>query len=145
MGRGPRHDSEGSGHSVTAFVDTNIIIRHLTGDPPDLAARATTFLAASKELLLADLIVAETVYVLESFYQVPRTDVAELMRAVVAFPAMRTLDPALLLRSIEVYETHGIDFADAYLAASAEVAGVTRIASFDRSLDRLPSILRVEP
>jgi len=130
---------------VTAFVDTNIIIRHLTGDPPDLAARATAFLAASDELLLADVIVAETVYVLESFYEVHRSEVANLLRAVIAFPAMRTLDPALLLRSVEIYETHGVDFAEAYLAASAEVAGVDRVASFDRSLDRVPSITRVEP
>jgi predicted nucleic acid-binding protein len=130
---------------VTAFVDTNIIIRHLTGDPPDLAARATAFLAASNELLLADLIVAETVYVLESFYEVHRNEVADLIRAVIAFPAMRTLDPALLLRSIEIYETYGADFAEAYLAASAEVAGVSQIASFDRALDRIPSITRIEP
>ncbi|MFH2073230.1 MAG: PIN domain-containing protein, partial [Actinomycetota bacterium] len=125
---------------MTAFVDTNIIIRHLTGDPPDLAARATAFLAASDELLLADLIVAETVYVLESFYEVDRTEVADLIRAVIGFPATRTLDPALLLRSVEIYETHGVDFAEAYLAASAEVAGVAQVASFDRSLDRVPSI-----
>jgi len=130
---------------VTAFVDTNIIIRHLTGDPPDLAARATAFLAASNELLLTDLIVAETVYVLESFYEVHRAEVANLLRAVIAFPAMRTIDPALLLRSIEIYETHGVDFAEAYLAASAEVTGVGQVASFDRSLDRVPSITRIEP
>ena len=130
---------------MTAFVDTNIIIRHLTGDPPDLADRATAFLSASHELLLADLIVAETVYVLESFYEVPRAQVTGLIRAVIAFPAMRTLDPALLLRSLEIYETHRVDFAEAYLAASAEVAGVAQIVSFDRSLDRVPSITRVEP
>jgi len=130
---------------LTPFVDTNIIIRHLTGDPPDLAARATAFLAASDELLLADLIVAETVYVLESFYEVPRTEVADLIRAVLAFPAMRTLDPALLLRSVEIYETYGVDFAEAYLAACAESAGVAQVASFDRALDRVPSITRIEP
>ncbi len=130
---------------MTAFVDANTIIRHLTGDPPDLADRSTAFLAASHELLLADLIVAETVYVLESFYEVPRARVAELIRAVIAFPAMRTLDPALLLRSLEIYETHRIDFGEAYLAASAEVAGVAQIVSFDHSLDRVPSITRIEP
>jgi len=96
---------------VTAFVDTNVIIRHLTGDPPDLAARATAFLAEADELLLSDLIVAETVYVLESFYEVDRTEVTRLARSVIGFPAMRTLDPALLLRSLEVYENYGIDFA----------------------------------
>jgi len=36
-------------------------------------------------------------------------------------------------------------FAEAYLAACAEATGVGRIASFDRSLDRLSSVERVEP
>lgn len=130
---------------MTAFVDTNVIVRHLTGDPPDLAARAKAFLASSGKLLLADVIVAETVNVLESFYEVQRADLAQLIRAVIAFPAMRTLDPALLLRSIEIYEVHGVDFAEAYLAASAEVTGVAQVASFDRALDRVPSIKRIEP
>jgi predicted nucleic acid-binding protein len=130
---------------VTAFVDTNVLIRHLTGDPPDLAARAKAFLAAADELLLPDLIVAETVYVLESFYEVPVEEVARLIRSVVAFAPIRTLDPALLLRSLEIYETHRIDYAEAYLVASAEQAGVTDIASFDRSIDRVPTITRVEP
>lgn len=38
---------------MTAFVDTNVLIRHLTGDPPDLAARATRFLRNADELLLS--------------------------------------------------------------------------------------------
>lgn len=46
---------------MSASVDTNVLIRHLTGDPPETAARATRYLAAADELLLADLIVAETV------------------------------------------------------------------------------------
>jgi len=130
---------------LTAFVDTNILIRHLTGDPPDLAKRATTFLAQAEELLLADLIVAEIVYVLESFYEVPAEKVARLMQSVIAFESIRTLDPALLLRSLDVYVHHKIDFAEAYLVASAESAGVEHIASFDRSIDRVPTVSRVEP
>jgi predicted nucleic acid-binding protein len=130
---------------VTAFVDTNVLIRHLTGDPPDLAARATAFLAAADELLLPDLIVAEVVYVLESFYEVPADEVARLVRSVVAYPPIRTLDPALLLRSLEVYETHRIDFAEAYLAASTETSGLSDIISFDRSIDRVTTINRIEP
>ncbi len=130
---------------MTAFVDTNILIRHLTGDPPDQAARATAFLAAADELLLPDLIVAEVVYVLESFYEVPVDEVARLVRSVIAFPPIRTLDPALLLRALEVYETHRIDFAEAYLVASAEASGIHDIISYDRSIDRVSSVHRIEP
>ena len=130
---------------MTAFVDTNIIIRHMTGDPPDLAARSTAFLAAAEELLIPDLIVAEIVYVLESFYEVPPEEVACLVRSVIAFPAIRTIDVPLLLRALEVYETHRLDFAEAYLIASAESTGVDEIASFDGAIDRIPTVSRIEP
>jgi hypothetical protein len=40
-------------------------------------------LTESEELLLPDLIVAEGVHVLESFYEVPRAEVARLVRAIV--------------------------------------------------------------
>lgn len=57
---------------MSAFIDTNVLVRHLTGDPVDMAERATRFLGEERDLLLADLVVAETVYVLESFYETPR-------------------------------------------------------------------------
>lgn len=130
---------------MSAFVDTNVLVRHLTGDPADMAARATTYLQGEAELLLTDLIVAETVYVLESFYEAPRGQVAEAVRSLIAFASVVTVDPALLLRALEVYEVHRIDFAEAYLAASAESTGVNRVASFDRSLDRVGTVERIEP
>lgn len=130
---------------MSGFVDTNVLIRHLTGDPPELAARATAFLANAVELLLADLILAETVYVLESFYEAPREQVAQAVRSLIALPSVVVVDPALLLRAIEVYESDRLDFAEAYLVGCAETTGVGRIASFDRSIDRVATVQRVEP
>jgi predicted nucleic acid-binding protein len=130
---------------VTAFLDTNIVVRHLTGDPPEMAARATAYLQSETDLLLSDLVAAATVYVLESFYETPRGQVAQAVRSLVAFESVVCVDPALLLRAIEVYEIDRVDFAEAYLVASAESTGVGRIASFDRSLDRVHSVERIEP
>ena len=130
---------------MTAFVDTNVLVRHLTGDPPDQAARATRYLAGADELLLPDLILAEVAYVLESFYEAPRAQVATTLRAVLAFPSIRVIDADLLQRAVEVYEIHRLDFADAYLVASAERTGIGAIASFDRGLDRVATIRREEP
>jgi predicted nucleic acid-binding protein len=130
---------------VTAFLDTNVLVRHLTGDPPALARRATRYLASAEDLLLPDLILAEVAYVLESYYQVARQQVAETLRAVIGFPAIRTVDTALLLRTVEVYEVHALDFADAYLVALAERTGVGAVASFDRDIDRVGTIRREEP
>lgn len=130
---------------MTAFVDTNVLVRHLTGDPPHLAARATAFLSTDVVLLLTDLIVAETAYVLESYYETPRPQVAASLRSMVTFDRMLCVDAPLLLRAIEVYETHRLDFAEAYLVACAESSGIGAVASFDQSIDRVRTVERLEP
>ena len=147
MGRGASPDQKRSRleAALTAFLDTNVLIRHFTGDPPDLAARATAALASADELLLADLVVAECVYVLESFYEVPRARVAELMRAAIALPSIRTVDAPSLLRALEIYEVDRLDFAEAYLVAQAEATGVKTVLSFDKTIDRVKTVTRREP
>jgi predicted nucleic-acid-binding protein len=130
---------------VSAFVDTNVLIRHLTGDPPATARRATAFLRKESELLLDDLVVAETIYVLESFYETPREQVADTVRSLLALSSIVVVDRDVLLRSIEVYEVERLDYAEAYLVACAESTTVGRIASFHRSIDRVTTVERVEP
>jgi predicted nucleic-acid-binding protein len=110
-----------------------------------MAQRATRYLASERDLLLVDLVVAETVYVLESFYEAPRGQVAEAIRSLIAFDSIVCVDPALLLRAVEVYETDRLDFAEAYLVACAETTEVGRVASFDRAVDRIDTVERVEP
>ena len=130
---------------MRAFVDTNVIVRHLTQDPPDQGRRATAFLFAADLLHLADVVVAETVYVLQSVYGASRADVAQGVRATLEFPAIELENRARLLRAVDVYERDRIDFADAYLVALAEASAVKQIASFDRSLDRVETVTRIEP
>jgi predicted nucleic-acid-binding protein len=130
---------------MKALLDTNVLIRHLTGDPPSQAKRATALLRGSHQLILADLVVAEMVYVLESFYRTPRAEIARLVRALLALPSIVVAGQDLLLRSIELYEVMRLDFAEAYLSALAEISGVNRVASFDRQIDSVTSIKRIEP
>jgi predicted nucleic-acid-binding protein len=130
---------------VKAVLDTNVLVRHLTADPPEQAKRATAFLADAEELLLSDIVVAELVYALDTVYRVERARIAELLRAVIAFPAIVVLDEALLLRALELYEQEKLDFVTSYLAASAERSGVGAVASFYRSLERIESVQLVEP
>ena len=132
-------------NDATAFVDTNVLVRHLTADPPENGIRATRFLAEAGNLLLADLILAEVAYVLESFYKFPRGQVAAGLRSILAFRAIRVTDADLLQRSVEIYEVDRLQFADAYLVASAERSGVGVVASFDRAIDRVGTVRRVEP
>lgn len=102
-------------------------------------------LRGAHELIVTDLVFAEMVYVLESFYETPRPNIAEAARSLLALPSIAVADHDLLLRAIELYEVVRLDFAEAYLAALAELSDVTKVASFDRRIDRVKTITRVEP
>lgn len=110
-----------------------------------MAARATAALGAGERLLLTDVVLAECVYVLESFYKVAQPRIAEMMRAAIALPGVEVVDAATLHRALEVYELDRLDFAEAYLVAQAEATGVGEVLSFDRSIDRVRSVSRREP
>ena len=60
-------------------------------------------------------------------------------------PSIVSTDTAVLLQAVEVYELARLDFAEAYLVACAESTGVGTVASFDRSIDRVPTVERLEP
>lgn len=94
---------------------------------------------------MTDLVAAECVYVLESVYEVDRYDVAELMRSVVGFKAVKVEDETVLYHTLELYEQHNVGFADAYLAACAEHSGIGRVMSFDRDIDKIPTVQRIAP
>lgn len=130
---------------MSSFVDTNVLVRHLVGDPRDMARRSTAFLSQEDHLYLTDLIVAETVYVLESFYEIERTLICGAVRSLLALGSVEVVDGPLLLRALAIYENDRLDFAEAYLVACAETTNVRRVASFDRSIERVGTVQRVEP
>jgi predicted nucleic acid-binding protein len=130
---------------VTALIDTNVLVRHLTGQPAAQAAAATRFLAQESDLILEDLVFAEVAYVLASVYGASAAAVAASLRAILAFPSIRVRDADLLQRSVEVLELRNVGFTDAYLIAAAERSGIGVIASFDRQIDRVGTVQRVEP
>ncbi len=101
-------------------------------------------MASADRLLLTDLVLAECVYVLESFYAGPPAQVAELMRAAISLSAIETVDPASLLRAIEVYELDRL-VRRAVPCRPSRGDRRQQILSFDRSIDRFESVTRREP
>lgn len=126
------------------LIDTNVLIRLLTGDPPEQAERARRLIAASDELVLPDVIVAECVYVLESVYGLSRQACAELLNAVIASRQVRVGSAPLLQRALSAHAA-GLGFPDAYLVALSEVSDGRPIVSFDRGLDSVAGVERIEP
>jgi len=134
---------------MTVLLDTNVLIRHFTGDPPDQARMATARIRAASPnaLLLLDVHVAECVFVLEGPYRQSKADVAELLGATLGVAAICFEHEAVVRRSLDLY-TAGLDLADAYLVAAGEDAGVQQVLSFDRfdaKLAKNTTVRRIEP
>lgn len=127
---------------MTAYVDTNVLVRHLTGDHTALSPRATAMLGRHEALVLTPSVLLETAHVLRARYGCPRDAVVALLRGVVALPAIVCEDP-VIPTALDLHDRRGIDLPDAVLAAHALLVGPPRVASFDADLDRVPGLVRV--
>ncbi|MBC8446797.1 MAG: type II toxin-antitoxin system VapC family toxin [Chloroflexi bacterium] len=132
-----------------AYVDTNVILRFLTGDPPDMAAQAGALFEAVERgevtLVIDEIVVAETVWVLHSFYGHPHHDIARVMQELLSHKGLEADDKPGLLAALHLFAEKNVDFADALVAVHMERRGMREIFSFDGHFDRLPGITRRSP
>ncbi len=132
-----------------ACVDANVILRFLLNDPLPMAQEAATLFQAVVKgqliLLVDDLIVAEMVWVLKSFYKQDITTIAATLRDFLLQEGIETADKPTILHALTLFETKNVDFIDALLTARMITKGISTVFSFDRHFDRLPLIQRVNP
>lgn len=132
-----------------AYLDTNVIVRYLTGEPIEMAAEAQALILAAERrsvlLRVTMVTVAETVWTLRSVYGLGRDAIAESMASFVAADGIETESQAEVMLALSLYREKNIDFADALLAARALLSGPPVIYSFDRHFDRVPGIQRRTP
>lgn len=113
-------------------IDTNVVVRYLTGDDPRQAARAR---AAVNEgsVFVSTTVLLESDWVLRSVYGLASDEVAAALRAFSGLPGVTVEDPDLLMRALDRTE-EGMDFADAlHLGAAAHCESML---TFDRDFVR---------
>lgn len=135
---------------MAAFLDTNVIIRFLTGDDKVKYQRAFQLLkrveSGDEQVVTTHLVIAEAVWVLESRpYSLSPAEIRERILPIVALRGLRLPDKPLLMRSLDLYAQTGVDFIDAYNAVVMQKRGLERIYSYDTDFDALPGIVRAEP
>lgn len=135
------------------LLDTNPIIRYLTQDAPDQAARARVLFerAAAGEctLYVSESVVVEVVNVLSSrvTYHLPRVEVQRHLRNIFSLRGLKIPAKQTYRRALELWvNTPQVrDFVDALCVAQAERLKISTLASFDADFDRFPTIKRLEP
>lgn len=94
-------------------------------------------------LILTDVAVAETVWVLLSVYKIDRRQIAEELQNIVKSPGVRCVNRNEKLDALDRFALTGFDFLDCYLAAMASASG-DHVATFDNDFARFKDVLRWE-
>ncbi|HEY64411.1 MAG TPA: type II toxin-antitoxin system VapC family toxin [Caldilineae bacterium] len=122
-----------------ALLDTSFVVRYLTEDPPEMAAIAAEIIDSDQPLILSEVILAESAYVLSSVYEIPRALVVDTLMSFIQRRNIRllTLPKPLALEALRLCrDSKRYSFADVLLWAEALHTGVSRIYTFD---ERFPS------
>ena len=131
------------------FIDTNILLRFLTGDLPAQADRCAALvqrLRDGKEVVsMSPLAVAEIVWTLERFYKLPKAEVAAKVSPLLKLRGLRVANKEVFLRALVLFAEKNISFTDAYIAVQMERADIEELYSYDRDFDRVERVKRIEP
>lgn len=123
-----------------ALLDTSLIVRYLTDDIPDQAARVETLLDSDQTFLLTDVVLIETGYVLQSVYGIARADVVDLLLALVQKQNIQVYqrDKTHIVAALLLCKpSQRVSYGDAMIWAAARQAGDAQrpatICTFDEN------------
>jgi predicted nucleic-acid-binding protein len=132
--------------SKRRLVDTNLIVRYLVQDNEKQAKTAGKLFDACDRgdvvIVTLSAVLAECVFVLESFYEHPRGDIASALGKLISSPGVEISAAAIHLDALDRYRKTTVHFVDCLIAATAAAENLP-VASFDRDFRKFPDV-RVE-
>jgi len=118
------------------FADTNLFLRYLTNDIPEQASAFEELLHAAGQrkfkLVANELVMAEIVWTLESYYRLTKDVIQEKILAILNTPGLAVSNEEIVLQAIIWYVEKNMDFIDAYNAAWMIEQGIQTACTFDR-------------
>lgn len=121
-------------------IDTNLVVRYLTGDHPKQSSRARKLVDAGG-IFVGITVMVEAERVLRSVYEFRPEDVGRALRAFAGLPGVTIEDEALVATALDRVEG-GMDFADALHLGKADHCEA--MFTFDRKFIKAAKALGVE-
>ena len=125
------------------LLDTNVLIRFLVHDDPVQSPQADALFAHADGgecmLILTDVAIAESVWVLSVAYKIERGRIADSLSTLMGKAGIRCLNRECMLDALARFKSTTCDFLDCYLAAMAVDSG-NSVASFDRDMRKFKDV-----
>jgi predicted nucleic acid-binding protein len=130
------------------LVDTNVLLRFFCGEPLDQASKARRLIERADQgeitLVVTPVILAETFYTLESFYEMSSKTIAEKLALFLGCRGIDALEKDSLLEALGLCRDKNAHFADSFIVAFARQTRMA-VCSFDKDFDRFSGVTRIEP
>lgn len=129
--------------SQRRLVDANLIVRYLVQDHDKHAkAAGKLFEACDRGELVVEIlpvVLAECVFVLESFYGHPRVDIVSALGRLISSPGVEISELAVHLDGLNRYQRSRAHFIDCMIAATA-VANSVPVSTFDQDFRKFGDV-----
>jgi uncharacterized protein len=117
------------------FVDTNIFLRFFIRDVEPFYLKARELFEKAEKgtikLETSDLVIAEIVWVLESYYAFSRAEIQRVIDTILETRNIKVTNHSRITEAILHYASGKMDFIDAYNIAYMKAKNYTKIATFD--------------
>ncbi len=128
-------------------IDTNVLVRILVDDPdaPEQCQQARHLVSLQNEpVWIAQIVLVETVWVLESGYGFKKPDIADAIERISSHPVLQLELRQRIEDALGLYRNNTVDFADCLILTAATQQRLI-LHTFDRKLARLDGVQRLAP
>ena len=106
------------------LIDTNVLLRHILADHPNLSQKAKDFMDKVKNGVITAKIIegvlVECVYVLLKVYKVPREEIGTVLIDILEYIGIEAENKAIYITGLKNFIDNRIDIVDNLLAAYAD-------------------------
>jgi len=116
------------------YLDTNVILRYLLQDCEQFITQSKEYIENNKTYIRNE-VFAEVVYVLNKTYQVPRSEIANILKELLFINDIEVDSKEVIILAFEIFEAKNIDFVDSLLCAYSKVLKIN-VVTFDKKLTK---------
>ena len=130
--------------------DSNVLVRHYLTDPdePRQSQEARRLvenaLAKGYDVYLSQIVLCESVWVLERCYKVSRKARIEFLHSILHDPPFQAEAPEQVAKALKQFSDTRADFADCLIASNAKAHGCKKTFTFDKKAKTIPGMAAVD-
>jgi predicted nucleic-acid-binding protein len=128
-------------------LDSNIILRAITGDDPvqsSLARGLLATLSSDRPGVINPVVLVETAWTLRGRYKYPRLEILGHIEKIMGSGAYRIVDRNAVSEALVISRQHSIEFADALIGEINRLVGCATTMTFDERASKAPGFTQLQ-